>query len=172
MADISEEMKRNGRQKIKEFDPDEYLYRRVMPEQWEESEIDIDAIELPDMSVNRSSLGPPEWARLEEERCQDWAVVGFKVKDIPTDMQHLGVHTFTFSPTHVPLELNYPHSEVRCYKDGTYINAKKLLDHAVYQRWRENCSGRLERSYGHMSSPARTAFFVGCASSRIAWIMR
>jgi hypothetical protein len=137
MPDIPEEMKKNGRPRIPEFDPDEYLYRRVMPQQWDEAEIDIDAIELPDMSVNRSSLGPPQWVRLEEDRCQHWAVVGFKVKDIPTDILHLGIDLYTFYAMHIPLELNYPHSEVRCNRNGVHINAKRNLDKALHQRWRE-----------------------------------
>ena len=137
MPEIPEEMRKNGRPKIKDFDPDEYLYRRVIPEQWSEEGIDIDAIELPDMSVNRSSLGPPEWVRLKEERCKDWAVIGFRVKDIPTDIQHLGVDLYTFSPMHIPLEDNYPHSEVKCFRNGSHINAKKNLDYALHQRWRE-----------------------------------
>lgn len=137
MAEIPEDMKRNGRPKIKEFDPDEYLYRRVMPEQWEEAEIDIDAIELPDMSVNRSTLGPPQWVRLEEERCKDWAVVGFKVEDIPTGILHLGIDMYNFNPMHIPLDHNYPHSEVRCYRNDVHIDAKKNLDKALHQRWRE-----------------------------------
>lgn len=137
MPEIPEEMKRNGRPRLPEFDPDEYLYRRVMPEQWSEDEIDIDAIELPDMSVNRGSLGPPQWVRLEEERCKDWAVVGFKVRDIPSDMLHLGVDLYTFLPKHIPLELNYPHSEVWCQRNDVHINAKRDLDKALHQRWRE-----------------------------------
>ena len=77
------------------------------------------------MSVNRSSLGPPQWVRLEEDRCSDWAVVGFKVRDIPSDMLHLGVDMYTFNVRHIPLENNYPHSEVWCFKNNTHINAKK-----------------------------------------------
>lgn len=144
MPEIPEEMKQNKRPRIKEFDPEEYLYRRVMPEQWEEAEIDIDAIELPDMSVNRSSLGPPQWVRLEEERCKDWAVVGFKVKDIPTDMTHLGVDLYTFDARHIPLENNYPHSEVWAYRNGIHIDAKKNLDKSLHQRWREKLLWRIK----------------------------
>ena len=141
MPEIPEEMKRNGRPKVKEFDGEEYLYRRVMPEQWVESQVDIDAIELPDMSVNRDfrdpEKWPPHWVLLEEERCKDWAVVGFKVKDIPTDMPHLGIDMYTFDPTHVPQDRNYMHSEVWCYQNGGHIDAKKNLDHDLHQRWRE-----------------------------------
>ena len=137
MPEIPEEMKKNGRPRIEDFDPDEYLYRRVIPTQWDEAGIDIDAIELPDMSVNRSSLGPPQWTRLEEDRCNDWAVVGFKVRDIPTDMLHLGVYLYTFNVRHIPLENNYPHSEVWCFNNGSHVNAKRELDRALHQRWRE-----------------------------------
>lgn len=144
MPEIPEEMKRNGRPRIKEFDPDEYLYRRVAPAQWDEADLDIDAIELPDMSVNRSSLGPPEWLRLEEERFKDWAVIGFKVRDIPTDILHLGVYLYKFEPMHVPLERNYPHSEVRCYLNGHHINAKAKLDRALHQRWSEKLLWRIK----------------------------
>lgn len=137
MPEIPDEMKRNGRPRIKEFDSGEYLYRRVMPEHWDDGDVDIDAIELPDMSVNRSSLGPPEWVLLEEARCKDWAVIGFKVGDIPSNLLHLGVEVYIFTPQHIPLENNYPHSEVRCYRDGQHIDAKRNLDKALHQRWRE-----------------------------------
>ena len=32
MPEIPEEMKKNGRPRIEDFDPDEYLYRRVIPD--------------------------------------------------------------------------------------------------------------------------------------------
>jgi hypothetical protein len=137
MPEIPNEMKRNGRPRIKDFDPGEYLYRRVKPEDWADGDVDIEAIELPDMSVNRSSLGPPEWLRLAEERFETWAVIGFKVGEIPTNLMHLGVDIYTFAPQHIPLEDNYPHSEVRCYCNGNHINAKRNLDKALHQRWRE-----------------------------------
>src|SRR4051794_25169322 len=114
MPEVPDEMKTKGRTPVPFDDLEEYLYRRVAPELWDESGIEVDAIELPDMSVNRSRFGPPRWARLADERCKDWAVVGFMVQDIPPEMLHLGVVRYTFSPEHVPLKNNYPHSEVRC----------------------------------------------------------
>jgi hypothetical protein len=137
MPDIPDEMKTKGRPPAPFDDPSEYLYRRVAPDLWDESGIDVDAIELPDMSVNRARFGPPGWTRLADERCWDWAVVGFKVQDIPQELLHLGVDDYTFAPEHAPLKNNYPHSEVRCYRNGFHINAKKHLDRELHLRWRE-----------------------------------
>ena len=64
MAEIPAEMLRNGRPVLPFNDSDEALYRRFEPSMRDGSTIHIDAIELPDMSVNRGSLGPPEWALL------------------------------------------------------------------------------------------------------------
>jgi len=106
---------------------------------WDDGDvvIDIDAIELPDMSVIRSKYGHPEWARLESDECIDWGVIGFCVGDIPARLLHMGVFTWTFGPRHVPLEENYPHSEVWAYENGMHVNAKNRLDPHLHLRWRE-----------------------------------
>lgn len=137
MPEVPDEMKTKGRPTVAFDDPEEYLYRRVAPELWEESGIELDAIELPDMSVNRSRFGPAAWTRLADERCKDWAVVGFMVQEIPQELLHLGVDNYTFAPQHVPHKNNYPHSEVRCYRNGVHIDAKKDLDRQLHLRWRE-----------------------------------
>jgi hypothetical protein len=49
------------------------------------------------------------------EEFHDWGVIGFQVRDIPAEMQHLGVHIYRFRPKHVPHKRNYPHSEVQAY---------------------------------------------------------
>ena len=46
------------------FKPDEPLYRRVPHESWDEDRVNIDAIDLPDMSVNRGKYSEPQWVRL------------------------------------------------------------------------------------------------------------
>lgn len=151
MNDVPEGMRTMGRPVIPDFPPEERLYRRVRPEDWDDGHIALDAIELPDMSVNRSSLGPAWWARIVgETRYEGWAVVGFQVGDIPEPMLHQGVETFSFKPAHVPLKNNYPHSEVRCYVgDGhgapVHVDGKKTpLPHDVLQRWRERLRRRLK----------------------------
>ena len=49
------------------FAADEVLYRRVPLVLWPstDDDIELDAIELPDMSVARSRFGHPEWVRFD-----------------------------------------------------------------------------------------------------------
>ena len=119
MPELPPAMRTQGRAADQEFSPDEYLYRRVPLIHWEEWDdfIELDAIELPDMSVMRSKYAHPEWARFEGDDYEyhDWGVIGFRVGDIPTPLQHLGVFLCTFRAEHVPLKRNFPHSEVRAY---------------------------------------------------------
>ena len=137
MPDVPDEMKTRGRPAMPFDDPSEYLYRRVSPTLWDEAGIEVDAVDLPDMSTNRARFGPPEWALLVDEDCRSWAVVGFMVRDIPPELVHLGVERYAFSPMHAPTKNNYPHSEVRCFRNGVHINAKKDLDRELHLRWRE-----------------------------------
>jgi hypothetical protein len=146
MSDIPDEMMQKGRGEDQNFSPEECLYRRVPHELWDDSEIELDSIELPDMSVNRQKYGPPEWVRLVGDNTANWGVIGFLTKDIPPEIQHLGVYIYKFRPVHVPLRRNYPHSEVRVYEtpadrpeSETHIG-KTLVERItpdVSLRWRE-----------------------------------
>lgn len=139
MADRPTAMLRNGRPRDQEFRPEERLFRRVPLQLWDDGNdpIEVDAIELPDLSVLREKYGHPEWARLESEECGEWGVICFEVQDIPPRLQHLGVFIWSFRPRHVPLEENYPHSEVWAYENETHINAKHRIDPDLHLRWRE-----------------------------------
>jgi hypothetical protein len=97
------------------FKPDEQLYRRVPHDDWDNAYVTLDAIDLPDMSVNRGKYSQPQWVRLVSDEFHDWGVIGFQVRDIPAEIQYLGVHIFRFRPKHVPLKRNYPHAEVQAY---------------------------------------------------------
>lgn len=147
MPDRPAAMRRSGRPRDQDFRPDEYLYRRVPLELWAEAgeEVDIDAIQLPDMSVIRGKYGHPEWARLESDECANWGVVGFHVGDIPERLLHLGVFVWSFGPRHVPLEDNYPHSEVWAFENGTHVNARSRLDSTLHLRWREMLLRKVRR---------------------------
>ena len=118
MAEIPPEMTTRGRSEDPHFADDEHLYRRFHPDQLDGGEIAIDAVELPDMSVNRSKYGPPEWVILDEG-FETWGVLAFRVRDIPPDreMWHQGVIAYTLTPRHMPLRNNYPHSEVWVFRD-------------------------------------------------------
>jgi hypothetical protein len=134
---------RNGRPRDDAFTDEEVLYRRVEPGNWHQRLIDIAAIALPDMSVGRSKYGHPEWLRLEGEQYADWAVVGFRVGDIPRELLHVGTDTWTFTVRHLPLDDNYPHSEVWGYRNGAHMNAKAALEPDVHLRWRSQLRWRI-----------------------------
>jgi hypothetical protein len=139
MAEVPSAMLREGRPVDGEFKADEFLYRRVSPSNWDGTEVELDAINLPDMSVLRAKYAHPEWARLEDDDYADWGVVGFRVREIPTNLVHLGVFLWTFEARHRPIKRNYPHSEVWAFEDGVHIdlNFKEHIDHAFHLRWRE-----------------------------------
>lgn len=139
MAVVPEEMRRKGRPEDPHFDDDEELYRRFPPEYLDGQSIALEALELPDMSVNRQKHGPPHWLLLDEQFA-GWGVLAFEVRHIPAEIIQDGVTTYTFGPKHRPLKNNYPHSEVWAYRDGVHIDAKNsdlLLDPAAHQRWRQ-----------------------------------
>ncbi len=144
MADEPDAMKQLGRSPDPTFHPEERLFRRFRPDDVEGTTVAVDAIELPDMSVNREKYGPPTWLLLDEEH-ETWGVAGFRVKDIPPDIMHLGIIQYTFQAEHRPLHNNYPHSEVRAYKDGTHIDLKHSedLDPEPHLRWRERLQWKI-----------------------------
>src|SRR5262245_2228316 len=115
MPELPEWMMQHDKPVDDVFRGDEQLYRRVPHEFWDDDYINVDAIDLPDMSVNRGKYSLPQWVRLIGEEYHDWGVIGFRVEDIPAEMQHLGVHIFRFRPKHVLHKYNYPHSEVQAF---------------------------------------------------------
>jgi len=153
MHDKPSGMLRNGRPKVQEFQPAERLYRRVSPEDWGDPRVEVDALDLPDMSVNRGApLGEPEWVLLESDEYANWGMIFFEVRAIPTPLTHIDGTTFTFRPIHVPLEENYPHSEVRAYQGDTHVQARKLIDPDMSLRWRNIL---LQRTHTHRRPATR-----------------
>lgn len=144
MGEIPEAMMANGRQPDDHFDPDEDLYRRFSPEWLDGTTVDVAAIELPDMSVNRSKYGLPEWTLLAEG-CENWGVAAFKVSDFRQELLHLGEFEYAFEAMHRPHRRNYPHSEIWAYKDGEHIdlNHSDQLDPEPHLRWREQLAWRI-----------------------------
>ena len=138
MAELPEAMRQHGRPADPRFDPDERLFRRFRPEDVEGGTVAVDALELPDMSVNREKYGPANWLLLDEA-FETWGVASFMVGDIPPEMTHLGVIHYTFGVEHQPLRNNYPHSEVRAYRDGEHVDLrhKADLDPELHLRWRQ-----------------------------------
>jgi hypothetical protein len=138
MADVPPEMMTKDRKPDPVFKDDEDLYRRFKPEDIDGARVSVDALELPDMSVNRSKYGPAKWLLLDEEYA-DWGVFAFRVGDLPRELLHNAVQLYRFDPRHVPHKFNYPHSEVWVFLDDKHIDAKTefLLDPDLHQRWRQ-----------------------------------
>jgi len=137
MAETPPGMLRSNRPRVELFDDDEMLYRRVAPADWNPRRINRAAMALPDMSVIRSQYGHPEWARLEKSEHALWAVVGFRVGDVPKTIQHAGMEFWSFLVKHIPLDENYPHSEVWAFRDDQHVQAKQSIPKEMELRWRD-----------------------------------
>lgn len=145
MADVPAEMMRGDRKPDPVFADTEILFRRFRPDDFDAGGVAPEAFELPDMSVNREKYGPSEWLLLDDGFA-DWGVGAFYVEDIPRDEEllHRGVITYVLRPEHVPLRCNFPHSEVRVFRDNARIcrenNNLYLLEPEFHLRWRERLS--------------------------------
>jgi hypothetical protein len=140
-------MRRNGRDPVAAFPREEYLFRRVPLGLWEDKSdpLEVNAIELPDMSVGRSWFGHPEWLRIHEGTYYaGWGVIGFQVGAIPPEQWKDGYPSFTFEPVHAPEELNYPHSEVRVSDRGVRVILQDALPDDIHLKWREQLLRRTE----------------------------
>ncbi len=150
MSKIPPSMRRNGRPGIPHFHREEFLYRRVPLWMWDDpaQPVDVNAIELPDISVGRSRFGHPEWMRVDEVQGQPryfegWGVIGFQHQDIPPERWLVGVFHFTFETHHDPEDWNYPHSEVRVFDNGHHVKTLESLPDEVHLEWRELLLRRL-----------------------------
>ena len=48
-----------------------------------------------------------------------------------------GTDEFTFRPAHDPLDLDYPHTEVRVYLNAVQVKLAHAIPHHVQLKWRE-----------------------------------
>ena len=174
MAEIPAEMNRNNREPDQDFFPDEYLYRRVPELLWDDDEIDVAAIELPDMSVNRQKFGPAWWVRFVETEnstsgarsftLTEMGVIGFKSKDVPPRQAFRGAFVYRFQVVHAPEKYNYPHSEIRAFEskfgdpDGpeTHVDGKGLI-HRIDPVWHLEWRERLARKCRVVLRPRESA---------------
>jgi hypothetical protein len=100
--------------------------------------IDVNAVELPDISVGRSKFGHPEWLRIDNGKLREgWGVIGFQVRAIPPQRWLDGYPRFSFRSFHEPEDLNYPHSEVRAYDGEKHIGTLDDLPEETHLEWRE-----------------------------------
>lgn len=136
MAEDSDRLATNGRPPDQEFAPKEQLYRRFMPEY---TELEVDVIELPDISCIRQKYGKPEDAlRSSTNKFDEWGVMQFEVKDIPRSLNS-ATKIYDFKPVHVPYETLYPHTEVQAFEGTIHIDKNLIvqMDGDVQLRFRE-----------------------------------
>jgi len=125
-------MRTNGRQEDQNFDDDERLYRRVPPNLCQSGEIEVDAVELPDISTMRDKYTDSiDWVLIDPTAKSDfsgWGVAAFPVRGIPSSVPFRGLETYYFRPVHCPEKNNYPHSEVRAFdEDGNRLSSKPMV---------------------------------------------
>jgi len=119
-------MLRNNREADQDFAPKEDLFIRF--KEFHEDQLIPFEIKPVNQSLNRSKHScQPEWVLLPCYKNEGYGA--FKVRDIPPfKISSAGVR-YDFQVEHVPLELNYCHSEIHVYKDGLLrdrINNKKI----------------------------------------------
>ena len=143
-------MHANKRPPNQNFHHDEYLFRRVPTWIWDDpaEELGLEAVELPDISVGRSKFGHAEWVRFDViHNChhEDWAVVGVMVERVPPAIWREGYPRLVFKTCHVPIERDYPHSEIQAFDDvGQHVNMIDLLPEEIHLEWREKLLREIE----------------------------
>lgn len=122
------------------FEKSERLYRRFMPDHWDGENLDIAAIQLPDISVNRGKYCESStdviWS--EDRRFDEWGVCSFIVGDVPCIYHQ--AYTYSSDVVHKPERLNYPHSEVQAFENGLHVtrNLMESVSPEAHLRFREH----------------------------------
>lgn len=141
-------MRRSGRPVVDKFEPQERLFYRLdtaYPVGEAPSGL---SVRKPDFSTNREALGgKPIYVLLPEY--PDYGIAEFKVVSLPASIPSEGGREYSWAPTHVPLEDNYYHSEVRTYKDRIRCEKSSQVNALVYRIFRQRLSEamRVIKSY-------------------------
>lgn len=141
MPEIPERMQTKDRHRDDVFLSQELLFRRFHMHHFQDNELEIDAIEMPDMSVMREKYcDDPCWVLIDLEDQIDfsgWGIAGFPRSAIPATLYFRGNPNFTFEPKHVPYKRNYPHTEIWAYDEGIRVTGKNSLPPEVHLPFRE-----------------------------------
>jgi hypothetical protein len=118
---IPDELKQRGRAADPLFSPDEPLY--YLFDAIEQDRVAVQRIPFPDQSVNRAKYSRPKWVRLVAyPKYMNHGIAEILVGKVPTELASDNQVGFVFKTVHDPLEENYSHSEIRCYRDGRHIS--------------------------------------------------
>jgi len=131
------EMMTNGRPALPFLDSDEKLYRRVPPykNMFRRGRFTEAAFELPDISVNRSSIcKEPEWVRID---FPNFAVAYLKKDDCIFSNIHSGSQMIEIMLDHTPKKKNYSHSDIQAHCDGDHIKNLDAFDPEACLRIRQ-----------------------------------
>ena len=126
MRKVPSELDQGIRVADQNYVPEEHLFRRFRPEYGDEP--DLDAIQLPDISVNRGKYCEPLhtlWS--ESGQYDEWGVLRFSVKNVPPRLSFAGIKEYKFEIFHAPQRRNYPHTEIRASNE----TGERLVDKAM-----------------------------------------
>jgi hypothetical protein len=135
-TDTPERLLRGERATDNQFDDDEKLYRRFLPNHPTQDIFQIERYQFyPAMSVNRERYSEPHDVLYDKvlngQGFDDWGVTYIRVKQALLLFNTSPLYTvqgnkstadvtYTVSVEHHPEEDNYAHSEIRILKDGEY----------------------------------------------------
>lgn len=112
-------MRSNGRAPDDDFGPDELLFRRFPPQAFVDNELELDSVQLPDISTMRQRYTEdPCWVLLDVTGKQDfssWGIAAVRISKLPREVWHHATNKYDFVVAHAPLSNNYPHSEIRAF---------------------------------------------------------
>lgn len=124
-------MMRNGREEDTVFEPTEKLFRRYNREHFIDGKFSNMGFSFKSPpSVNREKYGEASDVIFSEtDKFAKWGVLSFQAQYVsvalPPDRPE-----YTFFPKHVPLEINYAHSEVYCVAGsamGAYVEPRSAV---------------------------------------------
>jgi hypothetical protein len=124
--DLPEEMYRNGRPLVNEFDVKEKLYTRFK-ELDPNGKIPLVSIHI-NHSVNRERFSEPHWVLYsiypEQDHFLNWGYGFLTWESLPSQIMPPppGNVQYDIKVEHDPEECNYSHCEIRVYKNGDFTS--------------------------------------------------
>lgn len=135
-------MHRNGRLVDDEFLESETLYRRFPPQHYRhDMKVPIYAVELPDVSVNRSKHGGKMiyvlYDVINGRYLDHFGIVSFTAGNVPQPGKSKSERRIDIRIRHVPEELNFFHAEIQAHDaERGHLTSIEEEDEAWIAAWR------------------------------------
>ena len=140
-VEISDEMRRKGRNPDPVFLSEEDLYIRFNSVVG--GKVSMSSIRCGDQSVNRSKYSRPEWVLLARyPKYINWGFGSFKVGEIPEVVTLPAAKPVEFRIVHEPEEENYSHSVIYRWKSGG--PHRKVGNRNIRNKFRAQLSQRIQ----------------------------